>query len=78
MRDDLVFVNGINKDLGERVNEIQVVGGATGTGKTLHVIKEVAKAIKEGKSVLYFSTEESAEEIIKLLIGVMAPEVYEK
>lgn len=76
MRDNLIFVNGINVDLDERVNEVQV-GEATDT-KTLHVIKEVAKAIKEGKSVLYFSTEESAEEIIKLLIGVMAPEVYEK
>lgn len=78
MRDNLVFVNGINKDLDERVNKVQVVGGAAGAGKTLHVIKEVAKAIKEGKSILYFSTEKSAKEVIKLLIGVMAPEVYEK
>lgn len=78
IRDNLVFVNGINKNLDERVNKVQVVGGAAGTGKTLHVIKEVAKAIKEGKSVLYFSTEESSKEIIKLLIRVMAPEVYEK
>lgn len=79
IEDDLLFINSIqgnSKD--DEVNSVQVVGGRTGKGKTQHVIREAAESIKKDQSIIYFSTEELAQDILSRLIKVLADDAYTK
>lgn len=80
VKDNLVFINGLNTELKEEdgFNSVQVVGGAAGSGKSEYVLREAAKTIKKDESVLLFSTDETPQQIIKRLVRILAPNAYRK
>lgn len=77
---ELIFINGLISDLEkkERVNEVQVLGGLEGSGKTEYVIKETARALKRKESVLFFSIDEEPSEVMRRLIRTLALDSYSK
>lgn len=77
VKDKLVFINGMYADSKE-LDTVEVIAGRTASGKSEHVLREVVKAIEKDQSVLLFSTENNAKEVVGRLIRIIAPEAYRK
>lgn len=77
--DRLIFTSGLkNSFKHENEDNVKVVCGRTGVGKSFYVAREVAKAIKEKKNVLYFSTDENVTEVAKKIFLSMDETLYDK
>lgn len=52
-------------------DNLEVMGGMTGKGKTLYSLRKTVEALAQGKSVLFFSTETKIDDIIRKLHMVL-------
>lgn len=80
MKDGLIFINGLNTEIDEKegVNSVEIVAGRAASGKSQHVYIETLKAIKKDESVLFFTTDCDAKEVLRRLVRASVPEIYRK
>lgn len=59
-------------------DNMELVGGRTGKGKTLYSIRKAVEKLIDNKSVLFFSTEEQQREIIRRMILILKNDTFFK
>ena len=69
VENNLVNINEIENS---NFNKIQLIGGKTGKGKTWYSVNKAIEAMKDGKTVLFFPIESTAEEIIRRIKKILA------
>ena len=69
VENNLVNINEIENS---NFNKIQLIGGKTGKGKTWYSVNKAIEAMKDGKTVLFFPIESTAEEIIRRMKKILA------
>ena len=59
-------------------DNMELVGGKTGKGKTLYSIRKAVEKLIDNKSVLFFSTEEQQREIIRKMVLILKNDTFFK
>lgn len=79
LEDGLLFINGETRNINEAsFNEVEVVGGPVGSGKSNYVYKQAAKELKKGNRVLMFALEDATSEVHRRIIRAVEFELYGK
>lgn len=79
MENGLLFINGETRNINESsFNEVEVVGGSVGSGKSNYVYKQAAKELKKGNRVLIFALEDGISEVQRRIVRALEFEIYEK
>lgn len=68
----------LNEEFGWQSERLELVGTKAGGGKTQYSVVKAAEALKDGKSVLFFSTESKGKEIYRRVLNEVAPTVLDK
>lgn len=74
----LIFIDVENENATEKTNQVKVIAGLTGVGKTQEAYKEIIEQLKLGKNVLLFSLETNLTETNKQILRAALPELYVK
>lgn len=59
-------------------DNMEIVGGKTGKGKTLYSIRKAVEKLIDNKSVLFFSTEKHPIEIIRKMVKILKNDTFFK
>ena len=79
LEDGLLFINGETRNINESsFNEVEVVGGSVGSGKSNYVYKQASKELKKGNRVLMFALEDAISEVHRRIVRALEFDLYEK